>query len=170
MVGFVMVIVLMEGLFLREIIKQLRVDERQQMETWASAIRAMSHVPDYNAEFDFLLKIINQNHSIPCILMGIEGNILKVQNVDTSIYNTDVKMLQLAAEMADRHPPIAIFLPEGVRARMYYGESKVGDLLLMSTLSCLMISLKKRPSISTIAITKPTIKNLLLIKLLARII
>jgi len=132
-VGFAVVIVLMEGLFLKQIIEQLRVDERQQMETWASAIRAMSHVPDYNAEFDFLLKIINENHSIPCILMGIEGNILKVQNVDTAIYNTDIKLLQLATTMADRHPPIAIFLPQGVRARMYYGESKVRSLLQMST-------------------------------------
>ncbi len=70
------------------LVKDLAVQERDRMEIWANATKELTKEPDVDStgmpmampDVDFLLDIIEQNHTIPVLLVDSEGNILLHRN------------------------------------------------------------------------------------------
>ncbi len=72
------------------LVKDLAVQERDRMEIWAKATKELTKEPAVDStgnmlpmaqpDVDFLLGIIEQNHTIPVLLVDSEGNILLHRN------------------------------------------------------------------------------------------
>lgn len=72
------------------LVKDLAVQERDRMEIWANATKELAREPEVDTtglqtsivqtDVDFLLGIIEQNHTIPVLLVDGDGNILLHRN------------------------------------------------------------------------------------------
>jgi len=102
--------------------KSIAVEENKRIHIWAEATRQIA-VSDIDAEVGFYLDIIQDNNTIPVILVDESGDIISVMNLpkhhdgDTAYYNRAI------GEMKLRHAPIIIDLPYGHKNIIYYDDS-----------------------------------------------
>lgn len=61
------------------LVKELSQQERERMNVWAQATERLAKA-DANADFEFLLSIIEQNNSIPVLVADADFNILEYRN------------------------------------------------------------------------------------------
>ena len=59
----------------------LSQEERSKMETWATAMRALSKA-DENTDLELVLKVINENNTIPVVVMDSKGNAQFFRNTE----------------------------------------------------------------------------------------
>ena len=89
--AFLTISILLVGFFLyisNNLVKNLAKQERERMEIWANATKALATTPDLNSEgypmqsvdIDFLLDIIQHNDNIPVLLVDENDNILMHRN------------------------------------------------------------------------------------------
>ena len=62
------------------LVRELADEERNKMETWAEAMRALN-TADENTDLNLVLKVINENHTIPVIVTDADGNVQTFRNV-----------------------------------------------------------------------------------------
>jgi nitrogen-specific signal transduction histidine kinase len=72
----------------RELIKDLEHEERTRMEVWAEAMRAMGRA-DESTDLTLVLKVLEENGSIPVIVLDAEGNVLEKRNLDDENINAE---------------------------------------------------------------------------------
>ncbi len=107
-----------------QLAKKIAVEENKRMHIWAEATRQIA-VSEIDAEVGFYLDIIQNNNTIPVILVDEAEEILSVMNLpkhhdgDTAYYK------QLLREMEQRHEPIVINLPAGHKNIIYYDDSTI---------------------------------------------
>lgn len=107
-----------------QLAKKIAIEENKRMHIWAEATRQIA-VSEIDAEVGFYLDIIQNNNTIPVILVDEVEEILSVMNLpkhhdgDTAYYK------QLIREMEQRHEPIVINLPAGHKNIIYYDDSTI---------------------------------------------
>lgn len=60
--------------------RDLSREERNKVEVWAAAMRALNNA-DENTDLELVLKVINGNNTIPVVVMGKDGNAQLFRNV-----------------------------------------------------------------------------------------
>ena len=64
------------------LVRDLSAEERNKMEVWAEAMRSLN-AADENTDLTLVLKVINENHTIPVIVMDNHGQVQTSRNLDT---------------------------------------------------------------------------------------
>ena len=80
--------------------KDLARQERAKMEVWAEAMRALSQA-DENTDLALVLKVINENNTIPVVVLDYQGNVTDYRNVKINAKNQEVS-LKYVSSMAKR--------------------------------------------------------------------
>ncbi len=62
------------------LVRDLSLEERHKMEIWAEAMRALSNA-DENTDLNLVLKVIDDNHTIPVIVLDRNGNATTFRNI-----------------------------------------------------------------------------------------
>ena len=62
------------------LIRDLENEERNKMEVWAEAMRTLNQA-DENTDLNLVLKVINENHTIPVIVMDPAGDVQTYRNI-----------------------------------------------------------------------------------------
>lgn len=62
------------------LIRDLEKEEQNKMEIWAEAMRTLNEA-DENTDLNLVLKVINENHTIPVIVMDSQGTIQSNRNL-----------------------------------------------------------------------------------------
>ena len=142
-VAFLLIAVGLAVLFLYisdNIVKSLAEQERQRMEIWADATKAIAN-PDSSADnIDFLLSIIQSNRNIPVLLTDSEGNILDQRNFDLPelpdtlqplfISETNLAFLNKRLKaLRNTSNVIPIDIPGGESQYLYYEDSRLLRML-----------------------------------------
>lgn len=72
--------------------KDLETEERNKMEVWAEAMRSLNKA-DENTDLSLVLKVLNENNTIPVIVMDSKGNVSEFRNlkVDGKRYEDSLK-------------------------------------------------------------------------------
>ena len=72
--------------------KDLETQERNKMEVWAEAMRSLNKA-DENTDLSLVLKVLNENNTIPVIVMDSKGNVSEFRNlkVDGKTYEDSLK-------------------------------------------------------------------------------
>lgn len=65
------------------LIRDLAQQERSKMEVWAEAMRTLSEADD-NADLSLVLKVLDENNTIPVVVLGKEGTVTEYRNVKIS--------------------------------------------------------------------------------------
>src|SRR5574344_963183 len=75
---FIAVVSLVVSHFL---VQDLENEERTRMEVWAEAMRSLN-MADENTDLNLVLKVINENNTIPVIVLDAHGNCQTFRNID----------------------------------------------------------------------------------------
>ena len=63
------------------LVRDLATEERNRMEVWAEAMRSLNKA-DENTDLSLVLKVINENHSIPVIVLDDQNKAQTFRNVE----------------------------------------------------------------------------------------
>ena len=115
------------------LVEDLSDEERNRMEIWAEAMRSLIRA-DENTDLSLVLKVINQNHTIPIVILDSQNNILDFRNIGDKDRDTQ-RMKKLADEMRRSGGIMQVTVTsgepsseEGVKGEQLYicyGESKL---------------------------------------------
>lgn len=112
--------------FTSGLVKNIAREEEQKMELWAEATRQVASA-DESTDFTFLLKVIEDNTSIPCVILDQNDNVVGSRNIeapkteDESALNSFWKSKK--ADFAELHDAIVIDIDADTRQYIYYDDS-----------------------------------------------
>jgi len=92
-----------------------------------------------NDDISLLVKIIENNNSIPMIVTDQEGDILLDQNIDYRMSSKEELLAKKLKEMKKLHSPIVINLSENKTQYIYYATSEILNKLRYYTLALVFI-------------------------------
>ena len=75
--------------------KDLARQERTKMEVWAEAMRALSQA-DENTDLALVLKVLNDNNTIPVVVLDNDGNVTDFRNVAINAKNYKDSLLYVS--------------------------------------------------------------------------
>lgn len=119
------IIILASGAFSNMIVKDMAKGEEQKMELWAEATRKMTAAEE-NADYAFLLKVIEDNTTIPCLIVDDSHQVVGSRNIKVP----KMKEVELQRywmyhieKFANAHRPIVINIDRNTRQYIYYDNS-----------------------------------------------
>ena len=80
--------------------RDLEAEEHNKMGVWAEAMRSLN-TADENTDLNLVLRVIDENHTIPVIVLNQQGSVQTVRNVDTGRRH-DADSTAYVAQMASR--------------------------------------------------------------------
>jgi adenylate kinase family enzyme len=147
--------------YTNDLFEKLRTEEYKRMELWAEATRRLSIA---ESDFDFYLKIVSSNTTIPVILTNEKGDINTWLNIDkithdnpSKLTNDEKEILKKELEeMKAQREPIEIPYYKNKKNYLYYKDSKlitdlqeVMDDILKSFISEIVLNSATVPVIFT---------------------
>ncbi|WP_397444580.1 sensor histidine kinase [Polaribacter sp. R77954] len=137
LVSFVIVLSILWNTY--SFFQKFKQEERIKMEILAEAQKEIGSSTDLNAKVDLPLKILENNNSIPMILVDENGEVINTQNLD-SIKSLNPKYLkkQLAI-MKEQNEPILISYNGKNKQYIYYRDSDLLDKLTYYPLALVLI-------------------------------
>jgi C4-dicarboxylate-specific signal transduction histidine kinase len=113
------------------LVNELKEEERKKIEVWAESLALIGSQPEFenldkaventfNRYKSHLLKIIQQNNTIPVIVTDEMGNVIDQKNMDTPEQNSEEYLKEKIKRFADRHEPIVIESIEENELYIYY--------------------------------------------------
>lgn len=121
--------------FSNTLVKDLAKQERERMQIWADATREL--VTSTDTDVDFLLSIIEGNHTIPVLLVDDENNIIEQRNfklpepADSAKLTTEYSAVNKAflekklKKLRNTTNNIEIKIDDSTRQMLYYEDSDV---------------------------------------------
>jgi len=103
------------------LVRDLSVEERHKMEIWAEAMRALSNA-DENTDLNLVLKVIDDNHTIPVIVLDPAGNATTFRNI--KLEGTDYADSLRQASVMGRS-----MLSAGHAIKIYLSDEGSGDFI-----------------------------------------
>ncbi len=107
---FAVVIGLGSLIYTHDLVDSLKEEERKKAEQWADATRRLVTSDD----FEFLFSIIEDNTTVPVILIDEEESIISQRNLPAAFATDTLAMVRELKRMAKRNDPISIELPNGL--------------------------------------------------------
>jgi len=94
--------------------RDLEAEERNKMGVWAEAMRSLN-TADENTDLNLVLRVIDENHTIPVIVLNQQGRVQTVRNVDTGRRHdadSTAYVAQMASQLKAGGHYIRIYLDE----------------------------------------------------------
>ncbi|MBO4657988.1 MAG: HAMP domain-containing histidine kinase [Prevotella sp.] len=114
------VLIAVASLFISHyLVRDLSVQEHQKMEVWAEAMRTLNNA-DENTDLNLVLKVIDENNTIPVIVLNSNDEALIFRNVDLAGDSYD-DSLRHAAILGKK------WLEAGQAIKIYLGEEGTSE-------------------------------------------
>jgi len=116
-------IILISTLFTNRLAQQLAFEEQKKIEIWAEAYRQLDM--SENSNIEFALNIIEDNNTIPLIVVDDKGNMIQSRNINepkkevASFYKKEIERLKSV------HEPIQIKINDNSSSYIYYDDSRL---------------------------------------------
>jgi len=81
------------------LVRDLAVEERSKMEIWAEAMRSLNQA-DENTDLNLVLKVLNENNTIPVVVVDADGRVQTLRNVSLKGATPADSMAMAASEAA----------------------------------------------------------------------
>lgn len=115
------------------LVRDLSKEESARMELWAEAMRALNGA-DEHTDLALVLKVINENHTIPVIVINKQGHVQTYRNVELN-GKTHSDSLKDAVSQAERMRAEGHFVRIVLDTRRDYIDVCYADSLLLRRLS-----------------------------------
>lgn len=111
------------------LVKDLSNEERQKMETWAEALRALNNA-DEKTDLSLVLNVMQGNNTIPVIVMDSDGTVSDYRNIsmdERTAADSDAYLVHYAQDLYQKGHFIKIHLGDSTKTNDYqlvcYDES-----------------------------------------------
>jgi signal transduction histidine kinase len=112
--------------YTNKLVKKLEYEERKKVELWAEATKQLASEDSFNKDINFLVRIIQDNETVPVILTDKDENILAIRNLDTAkIVDKDKYLQRQLNLMKEEKEPIVIDFGENNRNYIFYKDSTI---------------------------------------------
>jgi two-component system, sporulation sensor kinase D len=111
------------------LVRKLKVEERENVELWAEATRLIS-LPDTSQNIEFLSSIIDNNNTVPVILTDESDSIISARNFDESKIGNPDYLRKTLKKIKEKNDPIVNYLDDGHYNLIYYKDSIVLTMLI----------------------------------------
>jgi len=118
---FAVVIGLGSLIYTNDLVSRLKEEERKKAEQWAEATRKLVTSDD----FEFLFSIIEDNTTVPVILIDNDEKIISHRNIPSGVASDNASLRRELERMRKRNEPISIELADGVFNYLYFRESSL---------------------------------------------
>ncbi len=115
-------IVVLSMYYSNKLAKDMAKEERRKIELWAEATRLLVTVDD-NADLSFIMKVIEENTTIPVIIADAQGDVFMSRNVEIPEENSEEYLQKKIREWKSINEPIEISLDEETKHYLYYDDS-----------------------------------------------
>jgi signal transduction histidine kinase len=116
-------IVIVSILYSNYIAEKLAYEEQKKVELWAEAMKRLTSSNPNEEDIDFIFKVIENNETIPVIVVDKKGKVVFFRNVDSTIVNNKSKLDKELEEMASSHQPIEIQVTEEIKQYVLFKDS-----------------------------------------------
>lgn len=140
--------------FTNDLFQKLQIEERKKAELYALATKQLS--ADLFSVSEFVLKVLQDNTTVPVILTDNENNITASRNLDSAIQHNPSALIKELEAMKDLYDPVVIDVYRGKKNYLYHKDSRlfsdikvVFDSLIKSFISDVAINSAAVPVIYT---------------------
>lgn len=116
------IIVVISIYFTNKLVKEMEQEEQQRIELWAEATQLVAS-NSFSSDFSFALKVLENNNSIPVMIVDENEEVITHRNIKLPVKNVDEFLKNKLAEMKDCHDPIRLDLDENTFQNLYYDDS-----------------------------------------------
>lgn len=109
--------------YTNKLVHELATEEQKKVELWANATQLLSETTQQNIDIEFILKVVENNSTVPVILTDKDDNILSYRNFTTYKAENSKYLERELRKMKLLHPPIKINLGKNNYNYIYYKES-----------------------------------------------
>jgi signal transduction histidine kinase len=107
------------------LVEKLAVEERKKMEIWAEANREIGNMESEIEDFSFFLRIIQENETVPVIVVDDNERILLHHNLNPARSASHEYLERRLASMKKQNSPIEIEIMEDISQFIYFGDSSI---------------------------------------------
>ena len=111
-------------LYTNRLVTELKAEEREKVELWAQATKKLIEIDIEETDFAFLWQVIENNNTVPVIMVNIEGDTLTTRNIDPAKLKNPESVQRQLKIMRAAHDPIEVPL-EGETNYIYYRDSTI---------------------------------------------
>jgi two-component system, sporulation sensor kinase D len=111
------------------LVRKLKVEERENVELWAEATRLVS-LSDTTQNFDFLSLIIENNNTVPVILTDESDSIISARNFNHEKITDTEFLIKRLEKIKEKNNPIIINLGNNHFNLIYYKDSTILTMLI----------------------------------------
>ncbi len=116
-------------IYTENLVKKLKVEERENIEMWSEAQRLLS-LADTSQNVDFLFSIIENNNTVPVILTDENDSIIAARNFDESKLGDPEYLKKNLKNIKEKNKPIVNNLEQGHFNLIYYKDSIILTMLI----------------------------------------
>jgi signal transduction histidine kinase len=107
------------------LVKKLAIEEHKKVELWAKATSLIANTDLSNESLEFMGSVIQNNETVPVILVDKDTNIIEKRNLDSLKSTNPVYLKRVLHEMMLENPPIEIPLLDNNKQYLYYNRSTI---------------------------------------------
>jgi two-component system, sporulation sensor kinase D len=113
--------------FTKELFEEIKIGEQKKAELFGEATRELSTGTDLgqNSGMSFILKVLQDNTTVPVILTDDHDRIITQRNLDSLKVLDTVYLEQQLQLMKELYPPVEIVYYKGLKQKLYHKDSKV---------------------------------------------
>lgn len=110
--------------FTYDLFTKIKLEERKKAELYAEATRQLATMSDFG-DITFVLKVLQDNTTVPVILTDESGKIVAKRNLDSLQENDTAYIRNELAMMKESYAPVVINTYKQHKNFLYYKDSKV---------------------------------------------
>jgi len=116
--------------YTNNLVKKLAIEEQKKVALWAKATSLVANADLESNSLRFLFSVIQNNETVPVILVESDSTISMYRNLDTTRVNNPLYLERKLSEMMEENPPIEIPLSENNKQYLYYSRSTILSSLI----------------------------------------
>lgn len=103
--------------------ERLMESEKKKVRLWVEATKLLNEKGTHSGNLSFLLKVVQQNETVPAILVNEQGEITSYRNLDSARANDQGYLEDKLAEMKEANEPLVIEYENDNKNYVYYQDS-----------------------------------------------
>lgn len=111
--------------YTNKLVNNLANEERKKVELWAKATNLIANSDASGESLEFLLSVIQNNETVPVIVVDEDTNIIFKRNLDSLKSNDPEYLRHKLHEMMLENPPIEIPILNNTKQYFYYSKSTI---------------------------------------------
>lgn len=109
--------------YTQKLVSQLKQEEKDKVELWAKATRQLIDLDITESDFGFLLEVIENNNTVPVILVNSDDEIISTRNLDPARENNPDYQQRQLKKMKSQHEPIEFSIGDNGNNFIYHKDS-----------------------------------------------